>query len=227
MSQTLVVFAKYWDVGQVKTRLAATLGNQVARDVYRAFVESVVARFAGEADERIVYYSPPDAESDFASYLAGRHWQHLPQCEGNLGQRLSACVQECLTTADSVVILGTDSPNLPVSWLRQAFTMLRHHDVVLGPSLDGGYYLVGMTAPFIALFERIDWSTINVLHQTRQRIAEQQPELSYGELPMWYDVDNAGDLERLVSDLDTEIASTLSPPASLRRLMGRLQPHLR
>jgi hypothetical protein len=93
------------------------------------------------------------------------------------------------------VLIGSDSPDLPLPYLKRAFQRLKHRDVVIGPALDGGYYLIGLRAPTPALFEGIEWGSKRVLSQTTKIIAHEK--LSVSLLPPWYDVDDAQSLELL------------------------------
>ena len=105
--------------------------------------------------------------------------------------------------AASVVILGTDSPSVPVAYVQQAFAALQRREVVLGPSEDGGYYLIGLRRDLPQLFEGIAWSTTRVWQQTTDRLATTSAADSYEILPAWYDVDDIEDLSRLTRELST------------------------
>ena len=99
------------------------------------------------------------------------------------------------------VVIGADSPNVPIEFIEQAFDELSRVPVVLGPSEDGGYYLLG-TAGFVPpIFEQIAWGTPAVWSQTTTRLASAQ--LPFARLPSWYDVDRLTDLRRLLDDLAT------------------------
>jgi glycosyltransferase A (GT-A) superfamily protein (DUF2064 family) len=93
------------------------------------------------------------------------------------------------------VLIGSDSPDLPLTFLKRAFQRLKHRDVVIGPAMDGGYYLIGLRAPTPALFEGIEWGSARVLSQTMAIIAREK--LTVALLPPWYDVDDAQSLELL------------------------------
>ena len=97
------------------------------------------------------------------------------------------------------VLIGTDSPTLPIEFIQQAFDMLRDVDCVLGPATDGGYYLIGLRRPAPLLFEQMAWSGPNVLRQTVQRASALG--LTLGLLPPWYDIDNLADLQMLAGHI--------------------------
>lgn len=109
---------------------------------------------------------------------------------------------------ESAVIIGADLPTLPLGYLRAAFTVLEHQPVALGPSQDGGYYLIGLRAPQPGLFEGIAWGTNQVLVQTMDRVNRLGLEARC--LPPWYDVDTVDDLDFLVYHLSLLMASGVS-----------------
>ncbi|MBC8351396.1 MAG: TIGR04282 family arsenosugar biosynthesis glycosyltransferase [Planctomycetes bacterium] len=193
------MFAKYWELGEVKTRLAATLGNDSASEIYRSFVSTLVQRFSHRADRRVLCFTPEEHADSFRAF-AGQDWIIQSQSTGDLGSRMTSFFDSCFREdAERVVLIGSDSPSMPVEYVDSAFGLLRETDVVLGPTDDGGYYLVGVSRAGTAIFEDIDWSTPRVWEQTIARIGELR--LSYESLPQWYDVDESADLERLRNEL--------------------------
>lgn len=185
---TLAVFAKAPIPGAVKTRLCPPLTGEQAARLYAAFVCDTV-RAAQAVSKPTVFYSgdqEPLARLLAENALFPTQWQ--PQGDGDLGARMARVPAPCL-------ILGTDSPHLPVSFLQEALDHLATVDVVLGPAEDGGYYLIGLRAPQPSLFEGIHWSTGEVLAQTRARAASRQ--LTTFLLPPWHDIDTIDDLNRL------------------------------
>jgi hypothetical protein len=111
--------------------------------------------------------------------------------------------------------LGTDSPNLPLEFVVRALVELETHKVVLGPTEDGGYYLVGAQGPVVPpIFTGIAWSTCHVWHETIRAL--QAAGASFAVLPSWYDVDNADDYQRLLD----ELAGSKDP--MLKKLHGQL-----
>jgi rSAM/selenodomain-associated transferase 1 len=206
--EQLGVFAKYWEPGKVKTRLATSLGAPVAAELYYCFLAAVIENceraFNGR---RLLAYAPMERRGAF-SVLAGVGWHLEPQAAGDLGQRMqqyfaSAFARGC----ERVVLIGSDSPNLPPTFIRSAFQRLEHEQVVLGPSEDGGYYLIGARLELPDVFSDISWSTGEVFGQTVDRL--RHAGMTWHELPGWYDVDDLADLMRLRSDLATQ--NGLSP----------------
>lgn len=193
----LAVFAKYWEPGNVKTRLAASVGSFRATAYYRGFLTTTLRRFESIADSRVVVFTPASRREEFA-VLAGFAWELTPQSDGDLGERLRAFLESMLNrVARRVVILGADSPTLPVEYVQNAFDRLASHSVVLGPSEDGGYYLLGASGAVPAIFDNMPWSQPTLLDATLDRLAQHgvAPHL----LAKWHDIDDAESLARYLS----------------------------
>ncbi len=116
-----------------------------------------------------------------------------------LGERLLNAHQHLSESHRKVAFLGSDSPTLPLDWIEQAFNKLAEGSVAIGPTTDGGYYLLGLAGSMPQLFEGIDWGTERVLQQTQEKVHPGDLEL----LPLWYDVDAPSDLTRLRDELDS------------------------
>ncbi len=167
----LLVFLKAPRHGTVKTRLATTLGHDLALVAYRELVAITLGNLAGLAPAIDVElrFAPDDAEAELASWLQPG-WRAVPQGAGNLGNRLARAFQNAF--ADScprVVVIGSDCPYLTADDIRAAFEALAQSEVVLGPATDGGYWLLGMRNFRPELFSGIDWSTSQVRAQTLAR----------------------------------------------------------
>ena len=126
-------------------------------------------------------------------------WQIRVQKGRGLGERLLNAHQHLLESHRKVAFLGSDSPTLPLAWIEQAFNKLAEGAVAVGPTTDGGYYLLGLAGSRPRLFEGIDWGTERVLQQTQAKVQPSELEL----LPVWYDVDVPPDLTRLREELDS------------------------
>lgn len=212
----LGLFAKYWQPGSVKTRLSTTLGDQSSAAVYREFVLALVRRLAHTADRRTIVFSPAERAAEFAA-LGGAPWETTPQADGDLGNRMRQFFRQTLDgDADRAVVIGSDSPTLPMELVKRAFSLLDDHDVVLGPTTDGGYYLLGAVGRVPPLFDDIPWSTPAVWRQTIDRL--ESAGLRYAVLPTWYDVDDLEDLHRLHDEL-----TAVSGDAVLARLRDVVQ----
>lgn len=213
----LSIFLKYPTSGQVKTRLAADLGSEEAAAIYRASIELTLARLQPYRQAVTLYVDPPDSLPKMAAWL-GPQWRLRPQQGATLGDRLAQATRHAFTEgAQHLVIIGTDSPWLTVDDIDAAFEALHAHDLVLGPTDDGGYYLIGLSRCEPAIFEDIAWSTPAVYAQTMARAA--QLGLRVHALRQRYDLDEVEDVERFlteeqahapVPDLVTTIASHLT-----------------
>jgi hypothetical protein len=183
----------------VKTRLAADTTAEWAAAVAAAFLGDISDRLSLLSVSRVLVFAPAEAREQFAGLLGDR-FALCPQSGGELGQRLSVFLRRQLAVgADAVVVLGTDSPTLPLDLVEQAFAELERADVVLGPATDGGYYLVGCAREVPPIFEDIAWSSPRVLSQTIAHLQDSRWRLAL--LPPWYDVDTRADWEMLCGHL--------------------------
>jgi rSAM/selenodomain-associated transferase 1 len=221
----LAILAKVPVAGQVKTRLAPALGSQGAADLCRCFLLDTLqlARQLGGVDTSILY--EPAGASRLLRDMVGDSIELAPQSGGDLGSRMNNGFRDLFARGcESAVIIGADLPTLPLSHLTGAFSILDRKPAVLGPSLDGGYFLIGLRSLQPGLFEGIAWGSRQVLGQTVDRI--NRLGLAVECLEPWYDVDTAEDLDFLTSHLRLLLACGRSDlprhtVAHLRRV-GRL-----
>ncbi len=198
----LGVFAKFWAPGAVKTRLATTIGDLAASRLYRQFLETTLHRCASIADRRWLVYWPANRSGEFRE-LGGVDWELRAQRGDDLGERMAdyfAAASSAETSRN--VLIGSDSPHLPTQFLDQAFALLDEYPVVLGPTDDGGYYLLGIRGQAPDLFRGVAWGTNTVYQQTVAALLAQQ--IPFAELPGSYDVDDFNDLLRLADELSAE-----------------------
>ncbi|MEM9400081.1 MAG: TIGR04282 family arsenosugar biosynthesis glycosyltransferase [Verrucomicrobiota bacterium] len=173
--------------GYVKTRLAKSIGDQEAAHIFRKLVEHQVS-YLKSFDKVEIHYAPRDGETEMKEWL-GQDYHYEAQPEGNLGDRLLSAMHSAFKRgAESVVFIGGDCPYIDESLLFQIAHGLKSHDVVLGPSKDGGYYFIGMKGLFDDLFQDIEWSTDQVFMQTMQKIGKAC--LSCQVFPVAEDVDD-------------------------------------
>jgi rSAM/selenodomain-associated transferase 1 len=223
----LFIVARLPIAGLTKTRLGAAIGHEAAATLYGAFLCDLGRRFGAAAArdgyDLYWYYAAPEGydDEDFAAYVpAGSRL--LRQPEGDFGARLwhgfTALADLGYTR---IVVLGSDSPQVPDAWVHEALAMLVTHDVAIGPACDGGYYLLGQRAdPAPAdLFIGIQMSTAEVYAQTLARA--DAAGLRVATLPPTFDVDEAGDLARLRVALERAPSDDAAPaPATLAALGG-------
>jgi rSAM/selenodomain-associated transferase 1 len=216
--------------GHTKTRLVPPLSAQEAAAINTAFLKDVAANLAAaarDADIRgYMAYGPPGSERFFAETLPPGIGL-IEAWFANFGDCLFHAIDRLLADGHgSAVVLNSDSPTLPTSMLTQTADVLaRPGDrAVLGPSSDGGYYLLGIKRRHRRLFEGIDWSTDRVARQTRERA--QEIGLPLHELPKWYDVDDVATLRQLHAELfdGQSFDPALTPHAASHSaaLIGRL-----
>ena len=170
MSDRLLVFVKAPRPGAVKTRLAAVLGDDGAARLYRVLADEEIRRTAPRAGEydRTFLFTPPDARLEIERWLPGEALE--AQAGEDLGDRMSRAFASAFAAgARRVAIIGTDVPSCGREHVADAFRSLDDHDVVLGPTHDGGYYLIALDRPRPALFQSIPWSTPSVLPATAER----------------------------------------------------------
>ena len=188
MDDCLMIFAKAPELGAVKTRLALPPAKAVA--LHRAFVSDVVNATMGFWQQ--VLWATDESHPFFTQFD-----QPLRRQRGiDLGERMAYAFRESLVQYERVVVIGTDAPHLPAYLIRDAFDALKLHDVVIGPSCDGGYYLLGLKRFLPDLFEpRIGWSGADVFSRTLAVLRDAQ--ITPHILPFWFDVDRPEDLRRL------------------------------
>lgn len=197
----LLIFLKEPQPGRVKTRLARQVGDVAASHVARTCAELLCKRLRGYCDQTVVRVHPPAAVARVQAWLGGA-WQVQAQQGRTLGARLCRAVEEALQQGiERVLILGTDSPWLTPATLEEAFEALRTSDVVLGPTEDGGYYLIGVRGRWPALFQRIAWGTSRVCAQTQARA--RRLGLSVHVLRPGYDIDRYEDWQRFLHEAAT------------------------
>lgn len=200
MSDVLAIFARFPRCGQVKTRLAAEIGEEPALRLYEAFLLDTIDRVATLPGRVFLYLADSTEEENRIldrSHGLSRTLSIRRQSGRDLGERLWNACLDLTPKSSRVVFIGADSPTLPLSFIARAFRSLEEHAVVLGPVADGGYYLVGVSEPVPEIFRDISWGTSRVLIQTRRRLVGR----TFCELPRWYDVDTVEDLETLQADL--------------------------
>jgi len=226
----LAVMAREPVAGRVKTRLTPELTPRDAALLYQAFLRDTLGKVGSLPGVRPVVAYTPDTAEEYFRRIAPRHALLLSQQEGDLGERLEHVSSELFHLGFSrVVIVGSDSPDLPRDYLELAFLRLVSHDLVLGPCDDGGYYLIGLSCrPEHVLFTGIPWSSSMVFETTLRKAKSM--EMSVAILPGWHDIDTLKDLQTLLAspggdgwDHTREMADKLTIPGgtSLNRPLSK------
>lgn len=195
----LILFVRQPQPGRVKTRLAASLGPELAADIYRAMAEDCLHIARSPGAPLTIAYDPPEAGEAVAAWLgAGAAFE--PQHGADLGERMEAALDQAFAAgAGRVLLMGSDVPDAPPDHLRQAFALLASTDAVLAPCQDGGFWCVGFRAAAWGpgLFAHVPWSSGQTLSVLAARLRGAGRSLA--QLPAWRDVDTIEDLRALLA----------------------------
>lgn len=221
MLNALAIFAKVPIAGQVKTRLCPPLTFEEAAALYRCFLVDTVSRARTLANVHLFLAVTPAQSAPLFRELVQVPVLYVPQRGDSLGEREANLFTDLFQAGYArVVMMGSDIPTLPLVHLRDAFTLLANpmNDVVIGPSHDGGYYLLGARQLHPALFENITWSTSTVFAETVAQT--RHAGLSVTQVPAWYDVDTEAELRQLAIELTPPTHAACAPRT--RALLVRL-----
>lgn len=215
----IAVMGRAPEPGRVKTRLVPPLSYEQAAALYRCLLLDKLQQVAGLPDiDPYLAYTPQEARPLMLTLLP-EGFTLIPQAGSTLGDRLHRLSAILLERGHpAVILIDSDSPTLPTPYLSDAVARLQDGstDLVLGPTDDGGYYLIGLKRPHRTLFDDIPWSSPTVLAETLHRAAAHR--LQATVLPSWFDVDRPNDLTRLRRDLATTATDTA--PHTRRFLFG-------
>jgi uncharacterized protein len=202
MKRTIIIMAKVPIAGTVKTRLQPFLSPEKCAELATAFLGDTESKAKNACENTILAYSPAAQRNILKKIL--RYENTLIEQKGkDLGEKmLNAFEFVFRQNPDSaVVMIGTDSPTLPAECIEEAFKALEDESkIVLGKTEDGGFYLIGLKQSLPGIFEGIKWSTSMVYTQLIKNIENLKID-NLKLIPTWYDVDNAGDLERLYGEV--------------------------
>jgi rSAM/selenodomain-associated transferase 1 len=208
----LGVMAKYWESGRVKTRLGASIGMSQAAEIHRLFCRHLANGLLGVADEQSFVITPSEYRFQFASMLP-QGWSVRLQADGDLGNRIAAWFQDDCSTetaaanqggpSEDKILIGADCPLIERELIRQTQSLLSDHDLVLGPAIDGGYYLIalrdGWRPEYMSLVCEMPWSSDRLFDLTCSRA--RQAGLKLATLSPMEDIDTIAELERLRTTL--------------------------
>jgi uncharacterized protein len=190
----LLFFIKYPEKGRVKTRLAASIGDERALKLYRRFLLNILSTLNQGTFLFYLCFYPADALESLRKWL-GEDYLYIPQQGMDLGERMKNAFMEAFDSGfKRVVLIGSDIPGLPLEFIEEAFASIREKDCVIGPSLDGGYYLFGFKETKFSpqVFKGILWSTERVFEET-MKIIEREG-LTVHALKPLRDIDTIDDL---------------------------------
>lgn len=193
--------AKYPTNGEVKTRISREIGDDAATEIYTCFLRDTLYTVTRSRSPYMIYYYPEEEREGFGKLLGEEH-TYTPQTGADLGERLENGFKAAYSMGyTAAVALASDVPDLPAGLLNEAAEALESSDAVIGPSPDGGYYLIGFTAKGFTsdAFKGITWSTETVHSETLKRL--ESAELTLHTLEAWPDTDTVEDLRRLKESL--------------------------
>lgn len=238
------VFAKHWTPGQTKTRLAAAIGPTAAARVSKLFLEATLRRVGElkqdlEGDRAVALslaFTPASRADEFAAlpHLAADAWRVEPQGDGSLGARMRRFFDDATQHGSAALLVGSDSPHLPMTAFRNALTTLvepGRRRAVFGPTGDGGYWLVGCRGETPPVFDdAMPWSQPTLLNASleRMRASGWREGADFRLVDEWYDIDEADDLSRLRGWLaakpDTADEALIRLGQQLDSLLGEIAP---
>lgn len=190
----VLVFLRAPRLGQVKTRLARTLGTAAVLALYRCFVKDTLAAVAAAGGDALLFVHPPEAAREVTEEF-GPGYRVFPQEGSDLGERMARAFARMFAAGcRRALLVGADIPHLPPRVYRDAFDALRRRGTVIGPASDGGYYLIGFRKDSYTpgVFQQMPWGTDRVLQHTCARLAARGDPPH--RLPVYSDIDVYGDL---------------------------------
>lgn len=193
-NSALVLFIRYPEIGKVKTRLSRDLGEEKTKELYENFVKDILSSMESINADIKIFLDPAGLEDQFRQ-LFGVNYLVYPQKGVDMGSRMERAFKLLIEEGyEKIVIIGYDVPDLPAVLVNNSFSLLDSHGAVIGPSEDGGYYLLGLKKDIFspALFRDIPWSTSRVYLKTIKKLEKEG--ISFQSLKKWRDVDRFGDL---------------------------------
>ena len=205
-NNALVIFVKNPELGKAKTRLAATIGNHNALIIYKRLLEITRKESRGVDAQKYLFFHEKIIENKWSK----NDFEFVVQSNGDLGQKMKASLHLVLEQHDKAIIIGSDCPNITKELINDAFLQLNQYDYVIGPSKDGGYYLLGLTSIEVDIFSNILWSTDQVFSTTMNRL--NAAGVTTKLLPELNDIDCLEDLKKypcLYEDLNLNYSSDI------------------
>ena len=194
----ILFFVKYPEPGEVKTRLAARIGTEKAAELYKNFVLDLLAKLESTQLPFTICLYPRQKKELLMDWLGGGY-EYSHQKGVDLGERMVTAFLEAFAGGHSrVILIGSDFPDLPQSFLEESLSTLNTHDAVIGPAMDGGYYLIGFRDRTFCpqAFEGMQWGMGGVFRQTLSILKDHRKRVFL--LPVWNDIDTMEDLRQLV-----------------------------
>mgnify|MGYP005654647619 CR=1 FL=1 len=218
-NKAVILFARDLILGQVKTRLSSSFEDETILRLYTCFVEDSLEKIRQVDNADCFVGISPSNLSGFFNGIEDSDTRLFVQQGKDLGDKMhQAFVDRFSDGYKKVVIIGSDSPSLPVSYINQ--TLTSNKDLILGPSTDGGYYLIAMAGKVSEVFGGIAWGTDRVLDETLNLV--EKTGISLELLPVWYDVDLPEDLKFLKTHLKLIAQSGLCEGGKTRKILDEI-----
>ena len=151
----ILLFIKYPEKGKVKQRLSRDLNEEIVQGLYKCFVHDTLSTLHKIKAQLVICFFPADAQEKFQQWL-GSTLLFLSQTGIDLGERMKNSFLSAFSKGfRRVILMGSDSPDIPIEFLQKAFSELETHDIILGPSYDGGYYLIGFQSGVMLILSQI------------------------------------------------------------------------
>ena len=196
-NKAVIIFIRKPELGKVKTRLAKGVGQEKALEIYNKLLEHTRKESLKVDCDRFLFY---EGEIDTQDQWSDSDFQKFVQCSGDLGSKMKHAFTIALAKYEQVLIIGSDCPEISHKDIKRGFFELEEHDVVIGPARDGGYYLLGMSALQLFLFDDMPWSEENLLEESIIRVQDRG--LQYALLKTKSDIDYKEDWEEFKHLLD-------------------------
>ena len=215
----VILFARDPVLGQVKTRLSPFLDNATILELYTCFLHDSLDKIRQVANADLFVGVAPSNQSGFFTGTSGTDIRLFVKEGKDLGDKMRRALQDRFAEGyDKAVIIGSDSPSLPVTYIERALGSDK--DLVLGPSTDGGYYLIGMRGKVVEVFDGVSWGTQKVLRETCAHLERDGAELEL--LPVWYDIDNPEDLRFFQTHLQLIEQAGLGKSGETGKLLNKI-----
>lgn len=218
----LVLFAKAPVSGMVKTRLQPFITPENSARLQEALIKDSISKMSKIGNtEKFIFFWPEEKKSKFEKVIANLPFKLCSQYGIDLGEKMENSFRDLFKKGFlRIILIGVDSPTLPVEYIALAFEELNNADLVLGPSTDGGYYLIGMKEKVSPVFTSVEWGCENVLLQTEELIKKHGIKLSL--LPVHYDVDTKENLRFLKTHLQLLRHSEMDFPVNTGKILDEI-----
>ena len=209
---------KYPEPGEVKTRLAESIGSDKAAKLYRSFILDLLAKLESTRLPFAICFYPQRKKELLMEWL-GEGYEYIPQKGADLGERMAGAFLDAFAGGHRrVILIGSDFPDIPESFFKESLDALKTHDSVIGPAMDGGYYLIGFRKEtfFHQAFEGMDWGTEGVFRQTLSILKDHGKGVYV--LPVWNDIDTIEDLREFIQRSESSGSATSKTMSFLSKL---------